>query len=389
MVLGAGPSQVPGIVKAVAGGHRVVSVDPFPHSPGHAFAHASVRCDTRDVAAVLEAASALQVDGLCTFRSDVATVTVHRVRERLGLPGGYPDAAEIMSRKDLFRQFQQASFLPCPGFVHGVDPVALSRRAWTLGRVVFCKPVDNCGSRGITRIENLSDAGLDAAIAHARALSRTAAVCLEERIPGIEVGGDALLADGALAFAAITRKCVDSLVVRGHRLPADLDEADTSRVEAALASACAMLGYRDGPLNFDVMVSDDAVTIIEMSPRNGGNGLTDLIRHACGVDVEQLLIDLALGRRPATLRPAAGNGFGVVVLGAPRAGRVARFPTLREWQQLCPNVVEVFYARRPGEHTEALVHNGNAIGHVVFRCADAEEFDRTRGELARVDLLGP
>jgi hypothetical protein len=389
MVLGAGPAQVPGIVKAVAAGHRVISVDPYPDSPGHALAHDSVRCDTRDVDGVLKAAAALRTDGVCTFRSDVATVTVHRVRERLGLPGGYPHAAEIMSRKDLFREFQCASALPCPKFVHGVDPAPLHRRASCLGPVVFCKPVDNCGSRGITRIDSMSGARLEEAIAHARQWSRTGAVCLEERIPGIEVGGDALFANGEMVFSAITRKCVEALVVRGHRLPCGLDEADTQRVEAALESACALMGYRDGPLNFDAMVDESAVTIIEMSPRNGGNGLTDLIRHARGVDVEQLLIDLALGRRPPRLRPAAGDGFGVVVLGATRAGRLAGLPTLGEWQQLCPNAVEVFYARRPGEHADALAHNGNAIGHVVFRCADAEEFDRTSVQLTRFDLLGP
>jgi len=387
MVLGAGPAQLPGIAKAVAAGHRVVTVDPYPDSPGHALAHASVRCDTRDLRGVREAAAALHVDGVCTFRSDVATLTVHRLREQLGLPGGHARAAGIMSRKDAFREFQRASALPYPAFVHGTDPAALCRGAAALGPLVFCKSADNCGSRGVSRIADTSRAGLEAAVARAQAWSPSGTVCIEAGIAGAEVGGDALFAGGALVFAAITRKCLEGVVVRGHRLPCGLSEADARRIEAALAEACALLGYRDGPLNFDVMVSEDTVTIIEMSPRNGGNGITDLVRHAYGVDVEALLVELALGRQPVLPARALPGGFGVVVLGASRAGRLQSLPTLQDWQRRSPNVVEVFYGRRQGEPVDALLHGGNAIGHAVFRCRDAGEYERTRRELACFDFL--
>jgi len=387
MVLGAGPAQVPGIEKAVAAGHRVVTVDPYPDSPGHALAHASVHCDTRDLDSVREAAAALRVDGVCTFRSDVATLTVHRLREGLGLPGGHARAAEVMGRKNAFREFQRASGLPFPAFVHGRDALALSRRAEGLGPLVFCKPADNCASRGVSRIADVNRTRLEAAVAHAKAWSRSGTVCLEAGIAGVEVGGDALFAGGALVFAGITRKCLEGVVVRGHRLPCGLSEADERRIEAALASTCALLGYRDGPLNFDVMVSEDAVTIIEMSPRNGGNGIADLVRHAFAVDVEAHLIELALGRTPALPARTLAGGFGVVVLGASRAGRLRCLPTLRDWQSRSPNVVELFYGRHRGDDVDALQHGGNAVGHMVFSCRDGEEFERTRRELAGFDLL--
>lgn len=385
MVLGAGPAQVPGIIKAVAAGHRVVTLDPYPDSPGHALSCEGVRRDTRDLDGLLDAAAALRVDGVCTFRSDVATLNVHLVRERLGLPGGHARAALIMSNKAAFRDFQRASSLPCPAFVHGTDPPALCQGAADLGPEVFCKPVDNCGSRGITRITGLSQAGLREAIAHAKSYSRTGVVCLEERIPGSEFGGDALFAGGSMVFAAITRKDVDDLVVRGHRLPSGLGEADKLRIGAALESACALLGYRDGPLNFDVMVDGETVTIIEMSPRNGGNGLTDLIRHARGVDIEDGLISLALGRKPKESPIDVEKGFAVVVLGAARAGPLRHLPTLHEWKRRLPNVVEVFYGRRQGEHVDALRHNGNAIGHVVFRWHDAQGLENTWRALTGFD----
>jgi hypothetical protein len=79
------------------------------------------------------------------------------------------------------------------------------------------------------------------------------------------------------------------------------------------------------------------------------------------------------------------KGFAVVVLGAARAGHLNHLPTLREWRRRLPNVVELFYVRRRGEHVDALLHNGNAIGHVVFRWCDAQELENTWRALTEFD----
>lgn len=386
MVLGAGPAQTPGILKAVAAGHHVLTVDPYPDSPGHGHGHGHVRLDTRDTQGVLAAARALAVDGLCAFRSDVATATVHRVRAALGLPGGYPEAAAVMTDKGAFRQFQRAEGLPCPAFALGAEADALHRRAAVLTPPLFCKPVDNCGSRGIVRLDDLGRTQLAAALAHALEHSPAGRVCLEEALPGVEMGGDALLAEGTIVSIAVTRKYLDRQVVTGHRLPDGRPEAEAARIETALEEACKRLGYRDGPLNFDVMVTPETVTIIEMSPRNGGNGLTDLIRLGASVDMEERLVDAALGRPLPALRPTPLRGAGVVLLGSRRAGHLERLPDLEQWRNHCPEVVDVVCGKRPGDRVEPFTHNGHALGHVLFRCRDEADYARIARRLAEVEL---
>ena len=46
MMLGAGPFQMPGIRKAVALGHYVISVDDRPENIGHKFSHQYLNCST-------------------------------------------------------------------------------------------------------------------------------------------------------------------------------------------------------------------------------------------------------------------------------------------------------------------------------------------------------
>lgn len=376
MVLGAGPAQAPGISNAVASGLHVITVDPHPDNIGHAYSHEYVNCDTRDQSCVLEAAVKLRIDGICTFRSDVAVSTVHHVREHMRLPGAYPLSARTMSDKGRFREFQRASNLPCPNFVCGQDFDGLYQSAKQLEPPLFCKPVDNCGSRGISRIEAASRAELRSAIGNAMENSRSGAVCLEERAPGIEVGGDAIMEGGEIVFIAVTQKFVVGHVVTGHRLPCNLQAHDQQRVKEAIEVTCRALGYREGPVNFDAMVSPQAVTMLEMSPRNGGNGIADLIRHAHGVDVETITVDLALSRQREPTRPEFFRGHGVALLGSIRAGHIVRLPSLNELNRQCPAVVDVFYSKRVGNAVEPFVHNANAIGYVTFRCDDPDEYSR-------------
>lgn len=380
MVLGAGPSQTPGIRKAVAAGCHVVTVDPYSDSIGHRISQERVQSDTRDEARVLEAAARLGIDGICTFRSDVAIGTVHYVRAQLDLPGASVAAASTMAHKGVFREFQSAVGMPHPRFVWSDSVEALPRSAVRLCPPLWCKPVDNCGSRGISRIDDASPLALRRAIERARGYSRCGAVCVEENAPGVEVGGDAILVGGHIVFIAVTQKYLERGAVTGHRLPSQLADGDRKRVQEAVGEAATRLGYLDGPVNFDVMVSESAVTLLEMSPRNGGNGITDLIRHGHGVDVEEAMIRLALGEA-IDLRPHPGAGTGVRLLGSARVALIVRLPDLEAWQRRCNAIFDVFYSRREGEVVQPFEDNGNAIGYVVFRCDCVAEYERRSEEI--------
>ena len=174
----------------------------------------------------------------------------------------------------------------------------------------------------------------------------------------------------------MTQKFLRARAVTGHRLPSALPAADRGRVELAIGHACAALGYRDGPLNFDAMVGERDVVLLEISPRNGGNGLTDLVRHAFGVDLELALVRQALGRAPG-LDPWPVRGTAVCVLGSPEPARLARLPDAEAWRAVCPAVIDVAYTRRVGDRIGPFADNGQAFGHVVFGCdGPVEHADR-------------
>ncbi len=370
MVLGAGPSQVPFIRRAVAAGAHVITVDYLPGNPGHRLSHQSVDCSTVDRDAVLRAARDLRIDGITTFASDVATATVAFVARGLGLPGPPCDATNTMSDKATFRAFQHTQrSLHAPAWVAGSDAGRLLRQIRALAPPLVFKPVDASGSRGVTRVDVADDAAYSAAFARAAGSSRSATVCVEEFVEGINVSGDGFVADGRL-LAVVTRKYLRGLTPIGHRVPCDLPALDEQRVLEQVAAHCRCLGYRDGPLDFDAIVAEGGTTVIEMSPRLGGNGIPQLIEHATGLDLIGLNVDYALGlRRVLPTASPVPVPCASLIIGSEIAGIVESIAQPDDLRYNVPAIFDCDIRARVGDRVPGFVHGGDSLGQVLFDCA--------------------
>ncbi len=388
MILGAGIFQVSAIRKAVEAGYHAISVDNIPGNVGHAVASEFVICSTVDCPGVLQAARNLRVDGICTIASDVAVPSVAYVCDRLGRPGPSFEAAEIMTQKHRFRPFLIERGFPSPQFAAGSvfdevrDPVRRLRFP-----VVF-KPADSSGSRGIVKLDAWDEEQARAAFAQARSFSRSNTVCVEEFMEGTEVGGDAFLMDGEFAVIVITEKHRHGFAVRGHRVPCGLSPDDQGRVRAAILDVCRALGYTSGPLNFDVMIGADWTTVIELSPRCGGNGLPALVRRAAGVDLEQATLDLAIGKECRFPDVASAlRGCGSQLIASDRAGMIQGMATPEALRQAVPEVFEVSFSKKTGDRVSRFEHGGDIFGCVMFDCDSAQAYERISNGIRRAVSL--
>ncbi|WPL17715.1 argininosuccinate lyase [Thiorhodovibrio winogradskyi] len=377
MILGAGPFQMAAIQKAVSMGLHVITVDYLPDNIGHQLGHQYVNCSTVDKVGIERAARENAVDGICTFSSDVAIPSVAAVCDRLHLPGPTQVAAETMANKQRFRAFLSGAGLPCPRFVAGRNFTEVTDALSQLHLPMIVKPVDTSGSRGVSRIDSKNLQLVERAFEKAKTFSHTNTVCVEEFIDGIEVGGDAILLDGHVAFIAITHKHLDQFVVTGHNLPTNISPEDQNRVTQAIEATCNSLNYDTGPLNFDVIVSPTTVTILEMSGRNGGNGIPAVIERATGVDVERATISLALGLSPTL--PEQVNirqGAGSFVFGVGCHGVLESLTPNAALRRQVPEIFDLCYIKQPGDRVEPFEHNGQLIGFALFDCLSSSEYER-------------
>ena len=143
MILGAGVFQIPAIKKAVSLGYYVITVDYLPENIGHEFSHHYVSCSTVDRACVLEAAEKLQIDGICTFSSDIAVPTIGYVSEKLGLQGVTLRSGEIMASNFHFREFIRHTDLDFPDFVSGNKFDDIEESIFKLKRKLLANDADS------------------------------------------------------------------------------------------------------------------------------------------------------------------------------------------------------------------------------------------------------
>lgn len=366
MILGAGPSQLPAIKKAVELGFYVITVDYFPGNLGHRYSHQYVNCSTVNQEGILKVARELNIDGIMTFASDVSTPTVSYVAEHLGVPGGPALVAETMSNKAKFRMFQQDQGLDSPGFVVGQCLKNIQDEIEALSPPLMFKPVDTSGSRGISSVGDKNYNTLSMAFDHAQSFSRSKLVCVEEFVPGTDVSGDGFLVDGQL-FAVITRKYKRGFVPIGHSVPTNISEEKQARVLAEVSATCRKLGYTDGPLDFDVRVSSERTVILEMSPRLGGNGIPMLITRATDVDLIGATLFFALGHSVALPpEPEFVRSCASWVFGSNHTGRLEAIASEADLRATVPEVFEYVVHYKTGEEIPQFVHSGNSLGYVLF-----------------------
>ena len=274
LVLAASLYQLEAIQTARRLGCRVITTDNRPDNPGHALADRAYGADTRDLDAVLAIARAERIAGVIAPCTDVAMPTAAVVAAELGLAGPPVSSTHIVCDKACFRDFQAVNGLPHPQFLKLKSPDELPELEAAKRWIV--KPCQSSGSKGIRVVSGREE--LRAALQAAFPFSPSGEVVVEEFLPGHQGTCDGWLSAGRIAWHCLLDRQTVPLpfvVTSGHHLPTLLPPADQARVLDAVGEVWGRLGVTDGPFDCDFVVNPEAVFILELSPRLGGNSISD------------------------------------------------------------------------------------------------------------------
>ncbi|MEU6711320.1 ATP-grasp domain-containing protein [Nonomuraea sp. NPDC046802] len=353
VILGGSDGTVSAFRAARRLGLSTICVDMRADAPGVVEADEFLHLSTRDVPAV---AAALRgragLAGLLAPGSDINLPSLVELTHLLGLPCGLSEKALRASTDKLyFRQVCERLGLPGPRYA--TDPELRPPLP------VIVKPVDSGSSRGITICREPGD--VEPALAHAAAVSPSGRVIIEELLTGQDLCAEAMLQDGRVALLGLSRRVTapPEVVAIGHDMaPGDgtLDKEVTRQLELV----CAEIGYDDGPLNVDLFVDGDEVSLVEMGARIGGNGLGEALGMMHGVDTVEAAVRLAVGERP-DLTPTRIGSASVRVLRAPAAGTLVAIEGLTS----LPESAEVVVVAKPGDHVVPYTECRAKLGYVV------------------------
>ena len=298
LFVGAGRHQRRAIAQARERGIRVVAVDRNDDAPGLGLADVAEVVDFADVDAVEEVARSHGVDGALTVSADRAVPVVAEVAERLGLPSIGSEVAHRMTHKIAMRRTLAEEGIPQPGFA-AVRNLAEGRAAIdAVGLPAVLKPVDSGGQRGVFRIDAAGD--LESNLHAALAESPAQEAILEAFVEGTEMNGIAVARGGDVRLLTLSDRLRPPGVGFGvgwiHLYPASIHSDQLELAERVAERSVAALGLRDG-IAFPQLIAspDGAVAVVEVAARIPGGQMSDLVRHAVGVDLVELALRFALG----------------------------------------------------------------------------------------------
>lgn len=364
IVLGASEEHIPLYQQARRREIRTIAVDMRADAPAFPFADAALQISTRDADAIADALGDAHPAGVVVGASDAALASWHALGLRYAAPYVYPKKALAALDKAAFHEIVASCGIVGYGWAASADPDEVAAKAARLCFPLIVKPVDGCGSKGVTRVTR-PDA-LPAAVHHARAHSASRAVIAEEFVQGRQLTIDLFLRSGKSVMNCVKdQQLVDGGFVVRRISTAQLPSAEHGHVEARAERLCSALGIVDGPANFDLVLGlDGQARFIESNPRLSGDSIPRLHTAAYGVNVVGALIALALGEPfDDYLVPTRHAHAGVELIGSPldTDGELVAWEGVTEARRV-PGIIDVELYAKPGDLVRPHVQSGHKIG---------------------------
>lgn len=301
MLLGGIRYLLPVIEAAHEQGYYVITADYLPDNIAHRYSDEYVNVSIIDKEAVLKVAREKEIDGILSFGVDPGVVSASYVQTQMGIPSFGPfESVEILQNKDKFRTFLSENGLMCLGLL-----VFLRWKMLWLIQTSFltldCKPTDSAGSKGVTRVDKEED--LKEALEYAFKHSIKGNIIVEEFIEkqGCSSDSDSFSVNGVLQFVSFSAQRFDenaagTFVPAAYSWPSTMNMQQESELRSELQRLLTLLHMKTAVYNIETRVGVNGKTyIMEVSPRGGGNRLSEMVRYSTGVDMITAGVRAAVG----------------------------------------------------------------------------------------------
>ncbi len=361
-------------------GYYAITCDYLPDNIAHPYADEYHNVSIVDKDAVLALAKELQVDGVLSFACDPGVDTAAYVSEKLGLPSNPYASVAILQNKAAFRQFLTENGFNVPkakGYATAEEALAeLDTFHWP----IIVKPVDSAGSKGVTRVDSKEE--FRAAAEYAISYSIDKKFIVEEFIQqeGYSSDTDCFSIDGKLVFASFSNQMFDASASNpytpsGYSWPSTMPCETQKELRSELQRLITLLGLKTSIFNVETRLGTDGKPyIMEVSPRGGGNRLSEMLRYACGADLVTDSVKACIGEpiEDLTGDPVYSGHWAELILHSDEEGK---FDSLEIEDELNQYVVEKDLWVKAGDTVHKFTGANETIGTLVLNFASQEQIE--------------
>ena len=321
MLLGGIRYLLPVIKAAHHHGYYVITVDYVPDNIAHQYSDEFHNVSILDKDAVLKLAQELKIDGILSFGVDPGVITAAFVAEKMNLPFqcSYKSAC-ILQDKSLFRQFLKDNNFNVPnakGYSSKEDALAdTDYFNWP----IIVKPVDSAGSKGVTKIDLKEQ--LPSAIEYALSESHNGHFIIEDFLEkeGNSSDCDSFTVDGKLVFCSFNEQLFDNKAINpytpaAYTWPSTIPQWAQDELKNELQRLMTQLNVKTGVYNIETRLCKNGKPyIMEVSPRGGGNRLSEMMKYISGQDLIDNCVRAAVGEPIDTISQPKYNGYWAEVI---------------------------------------------------------------------------
>lgn len=373
LLLGGLRYLIPVIKSAHELGYYVITCDYLPNNIAHQYSDKYINANITDKELILKIAEEEKIDGIMSFAVDPGVLTASYVAEKMNMNGCPFESVKILQNKVLFREFLSKNGFNVPkakGFSSYADAL---KELDLFNFPVIVKPTDSAGSKGVTRVDYIEDVKSAVEYALANAVSDKE-VIIEEFIEqsGFSSDCDSFSIDSDLKFVSFSNQYFDSKAENpytpsAYSWPSFIDISHQEELVSELRRLVKLLNLGTSIYNIETRVGTDFKPyIMEVSPRGGGNRLSEMLRFATGVDLIKMAVKSAVGEENDQLEMPVYNGFWAeIILHSDRDGIFDEVKINNEIFE--DNIVEIDLWVKKGDKVNAFRGANDAIGTVVAR----------------------
>lgn len=321
MLLGGIRYLLPVIKAAHHHGYYVITVDYVPDNIAHKYSDEFHNISILDKDAVLKLAQELKIDGILSFGVNPGVITAAFVAEKMNLPFqcSYKSAC-ILQDKSLFRQFLKDNNFNVPnakGYSSKEDALAdTDYFNWP----IIVKPVDSAGSKGVTRVDLKEQ--LSSAIDYALNESHNGHFIIEDFLEkvGNSSDCDSFTVDGKLVFCSFNDQLFDNKAINPYTpaaftWPSTIPQWAQEELKSELQRLMTLLNVKTGVYNIETRLCKNGKPyIMEVSPRGGGNRLSEMMKYISGQDLIDNCVRAAVGEPIDTISQPKYKGYWAEVI---------------------------------------------------------------------------
>jgi biotin carboxylase len=245
---------------------------------------------------ILKESERIKPDGIISIGSDLATITVNYVADKLGLIGNSPDCTRVTTNKYAMREKLSRDGLPCP--LYSIASDIQENISFCGGFPLIVKPTDRSGSRGVTKVNDIQE--LKQAVTRASSESFTSGYIVEKFITGHEYSVEMISWKNDHHFVQITEKETSGepfFVEKGQHQPASLLPSVKEKIISIVKKALTCLNVEFGASHSEILIDrNNEVYIVEIGARMGGDYIgSHLVELSTGYDFVKEAINVAIG----------------------------------------------------------------------------------------------